>query len=184
MTEYRAIEISNQQAHKDYPHMTLTPRIEFTVGDQTYTSLSDFDASLHWVYTTDEIKFDAKGRLLNSSRVGVPNGEAKYSLRYHMTEDKIELVGSSDAAGPTRFVIPIVSSHQEAVEQPDNKTVRITKKSGRLIVRTDEVNGFEKLPSVRTFNLVPGFECLPLIVQLTPGKETRVELSVERTANA
>jgi hypothetical protein len=83
-----------------------------------------------------------------------------------------------------RFVIPIVSSQQEIVEQPDSKTVRITKKRGILVARTDAVNGFENLPSVRTFNLVPGFECLPLIVALQPGKEARVELSVEQKAKA
>jgi hypothetical protein len=186
MTEYRAIEISNQQAHKDYPHMTLTPRIEFTVGDHVYTSLSDFEAVVNVLYTTEEIKFDAKGRLLNSSRAAVPNAEVHYSLRYRMTEDKVELVAGTDAAGatPVRFVVPIVSSQQETVEQPDGKTVRITKQRGTLVVRTDAVNGFEKLSSVRTFNLVPGFECLPLIVALQPGKEARVELSVEQKANA
>jgi hypothetical protein len=182
MTEYRAIEISNQQAHKDYPHMTLTPRIEFTAGDQVYTSLSDFEAVVHWRYTTEEIKFDAKGRLLNSERAPVPNAESHYSLGYRMTEDKIELIAGSDAAGPTpmRFVIPIVSSQQETVERPDGKTVRITKQRGTLVVRTDAANGFENLPSVRTFNLVPGFECLPFIVALEPGKEVRVELSVDQ----
>lgn len=183
MTEYRAIEISNQQAHKDYPHMPLTPRIELTAGGQSYTSLSDFEAVVQVTYTTDDIKFDAKGRLLSSSGAAVPNAEAHYNLGYRMTENKIELVGSIDSAAPVRFILPIVSSQQERVEQADNKTVRITKKNGKLVARTDAANGFEKLPTIRTFNLVPGFECLALIVQLTQGKETRVELSVEGAAS-
>jgi hypothetical protein len=45
MTEYQMIEISNQQAFRDYPHMTLTPRIE-CAGEVTYTSLSDIEAVL------------------------------------------------------------------------------------------------------------------------------------------
>src|SRR5271170_1594926 len=48
MTEYQMIEISNQQVHLDKPHMCLTPRIEF-VGKQTYTSLSDFEATLNFL---------------------------------------------------------------------------------------------------------------------------------------
>jgi hypothetical protein len=180
MTEYRAIEISNQQAHKDYPHMTLTPRIEFNAGGEIYTSLSDFEAVLQVLYTGEEIKFDAKGRLLNSARASLPNGGAHYSLGYRLRENKIELVAATDAEQATRFVVPIVSPQQEALEQPDGKTVRIAKQNGTLVVRTDAVNGFEKLPAVRTFNLVPGFECLPLIVVLQPEKEVSVGLSVEQ----
>jgi hypothetical protein len=45
MSEYQMIEISNQQAFLDAPHMTLTPRIELK-ADRTYTSLIDLKANL------------------------------------------------------------------------------------------------------------------------------------------
>ena len=183
MTEYQMIEISNQQAHKDYPHMTLTPRVECAAGDRTYTSLSDFDAALDVFYTEEKIVFDARGRLLTASHQPVPNREVHYRLHYQITEDKVEIFASADVPGPAplKFILPVVSLQTEGVEQLDPKTVRIAKPNGKLVVRTDAAQGFETLPSVRTFNLVPGFECLAFIVTLQPGKEIRVELKAEQS---
>ena len=30
-----------------------------------------------------------------------------------------------------------------------------------MVIRTDAAQGFEAVPKERTFNLVPGFECVP-----------------------
>jgi len=180
MTEYQAIEISNQQAHRDYPHMTLTPRIE-CVSDRVYTSLSDFEAALTTTSTPQRITFDASGRLLTAAHTPAPNGEVHYHLVYGLTGATVEIVASTDAAGPAplRFILPVVSPHNEAVEQIDRKTVRIAKRNGQLVVRTDAPQGFEAPTKERTFNLVPGFQCLPLAIVLRPGKEARIELSAE-----
>jgi hypothetical protein len=62
------------------------------------------------------------------------------------------------------------------VTQPDAKTVRITKAKGALVVTCDA--GFEAAPKERVFNLVPGFECVPLTVEMELGKEVRVRLEV------
>lgn len=187
MTEYQAIEISNQQAHRDYPHMTLTPRVE-CASDLTYTSLSDFDASLTATGGPDEITFDARGRLLTASHHSIPNSEVHYHLAYRLTQTKVEIVASADGtalpSAPLRFILPVVSQHEEAVEHPAPNTVRITKDKGRLLIRTDAPEGFDALSDKRTFNLVPGFECLPVAVRLQPGKEIRIELSVERLPQA
>jgi hypothetical protein len=180
MTEYQAIEISNQQTHRDYPHMTLTPRIECS-GDQIYTSLSDFEAALTASSTPERIAFDIRGRLLTAAHKPVPNGEVHYHLVYHLTAATVEIVASADtvAPAPLRFILPVVSLQEEAVEQIDPKTVRITKRNGQLMVRTDAPQGFEIPAKERTFNLVPGFECLPLAIVLQPAKEIRIELSAE-----
>ena len=180
MTEYQALEISNQQAHRDYPHMTLTPRIE-CASDLTYTSLSDFDASLTGTSRPDEVAFDAHGRLLTASHQPMPKNEMHYQLSYRFTPTKVEIVAGVDQAGPApvRFILPVIAHREETAHSIDPKTVRIAKNKGSLIVRTDAPNGFGAVPSERTFNLVPGFECLPLAVTLQPGREVRIELSAE-----
>ena len=48
--------------------------------------------------------------------------------------------------------------------------------TGNLTVRTNAPGGFEPLPKERTFNLVPGFECLPVMVAMHPGQEIHIEL--------
>lgn len=185
MTEYQMIEISNQQAHRDYPHMTLTPRVECATADQIYTSLSDLEAAVTANAATDQIIFDARGRLLTAAHQPLPNAEVHYHLIYRLSPAKIEIVAGNDAEGPAsallrlRFILPVISQHDEAVHHVDAATVRISKRSGNLLVHTDATQGFESQNDQRTFNLVPGFECLPLAIVMQPGKEIRVELTAE-----
>ncbi len=177
MTEYQMIEISNQQVHLDKPHMCLTPRIESTFK-QTYTSLSDFEAALTTNATPQQITFEAKGRLLTASHQPVPNFKTNYHLTYTLTESGVEITASLESAlsAPTQFILPVISSSAEAIIQPDPKTIRITKPNGTLTIRTDAPHGFEAIPKERTFNLVPGFECVPLTIPMQPGEEIHINL--------
>ena len=54
--------------------------------------------------------------------------------------------------------------------------MRISKPKGSLIVSIDAANRFESIPSERTFNLVPGFEAVPLVVAIQPGTEVRMRI--------
>jgi hypothetical protein len=175
MTEYQMIEISNQQAFLDKPHMPLTPRIE-SAGKQTYTSLSDFEAVLTTNATPSGVTFNARGRLLTASHQPLP-GEAHYRLTYNLTGSTVEITASAEAASqtPLQFILPVISRSGEALAQPDAKTIRITKPNGTLIIRTS-AQGFEAIPKERTFNLVPGFECVPLAITMQPGQQITIQL--------
>lgn len=187
MTEYQMIEISNQQNFGDAPHMPLTPRIEYApaeTADRAYTSVNDFEAVLKATDSPGRIAFDARGRLLTAARQSLPNGDMHYHLAYNLTESSLE-IAAEIAAGATaappsaaslRFILPVVSPTGEAVEQPDPKTIRILKPNGILTVRTNAPQGFETVPKERTFNLVPGLECVPLAITMQPGKEIRIQM--------
>jgi hypothetical protein len=177
MTEYQMIEISNQQVHLDKPHMPLTPRIE-SAGKQTYTSLSDFEAALTSAATPNQITFDARGRLLTASHQPLPNGEARYHLTYNLTKSTVEIIASVDAPSqtPLQFILPVISRSTETIAQPDPKTIRITKPNGTLTVRTNAPQGFDSIPKERTFNLVPGFEAMPLTIPMHPGQQIHIQL--------
>jgi hypothetical protein len=180
MTEYKTIEISNQQVHRDSPHMELTPRIS-CAGTKPYTSVNDTEALLSAAASRAEITFDARGRLLTSARQPVPGGDVHYHLLYRLSEVKVEIVAGVDKAGPApiQFILPVVSPHEEKAERIDARTIRISKEGGKLLVRTDSPTGFGALQEQRTFNLVPGFECIPLAVAMVPGTLVRIELSTE-----
>jgi hypothetical protein len=187
MTEYQMVEPSNQQAFRDYPHMPLTPRVE-CAGDRTYTSLSDLEAVLRGIQSPDEIGFDAQGRLLTAAHESFPGGDVYYHLIYRLTESSVEIVASTSApassAAPLQFILPVVSRTGQPVDQPDPQTIRITKPNGILIVHTDALQGFEAVSKERTFNLVPGFECVPLAIAMQPGKEIRIQLKAEVPASS
>jgi hypothetical protein len=175
-TVYEMIEPTNQQAFRNPAHMTLTPRIELA-SNLIYTSLSDFAAVLTANDSPDKIVFDVQGRMLTAAHQPPPGGELRYHLVYRLTESAVEIVASATDSSPAaRFILPVVSRAGEVVEQPDAQTIRITKPMGSLVVRTDAAQGFETGPKERTFNLVPGFECLALAVTLPPGQEVRLQL--------
>jgi len=190
MTEYALVEISNQQAFTDAPHMPLTTRIEFTSGDKTYTSLSDFAASVSVEHVDDgKIVIDASGKLLTAAHQSVPQGWIGYRLTYVFTAEAIEITASADVSqnmpgpyAPLRFILPVIARKAEQVELVDNKTVHIRKPKGMLAVHTDASQGFDAIPGERTFNLVPGFECVPLIVTMQPGTAIRIRLEASLPA--
>jgi hypothetical protein len=181
MTEYQIIEISNQQVHLDKSHMCLTPRIE-SAGKQTCTSLSDFEATtiagLHYSGKVPTVSFDVKGRLLTASHQPPPNGEAKYHLIYSLTQSAVEITASVESAStiPLQFILPVIAKSTEPATQPDPQTIRITKPNGTLTIRTTAPQRFEPIPKERTFNLVPGFECIPLTITMQPGQQIQIHL--------
>jgi hypothetical protein len=179
MTEYELIEPPNQQGFNDAPHMELTPRVECAVKDETYTSFCDFQAVLKVTDLKKEVAFDAQGRLLSVAREPVPQGGMRYHMTYRVSESGVQI--SATATGPAtpgqlRFVLPVISRSDEPVDQSDSSIIRVTKPRGVLTVRTNAPGGFEPLPKERTFNLVPGFECLPVMVAMHPGQEIHIEL--------
>jgi hypothetical protein len=184
MTEYQMIEISNQQVHLDKPHMPLTPRIELT-GKQTYTSLSDFEATTTALHeqlgAAQRISFETRGRLLTASHQPPPNGEAHYHLIYNLTQSSVEIIASVDIASAStlQFILPVISRSSEPVSQSDPKTIRITKPNGALIIHTDTTRGFDPIPKERTFNLVPGFEAIPITIPMQTGQQIQIHLEGE-----
>jgi hypothetical protein len=182
MTEYKLIEISNQQVVRSGPTMPLTPRIELVTGPGsggTYTSLSDLEAVVAASEAAGEVRLEARGRLLTATHKPVAGGEVRYSLKYAVSASGVEIVARTDGAGtvaPMRFILPVISRSDETVVLADAKTVVFAKAKAPLSVRTDSSRGFEALPKERTFNLVPGFECLALEVAMDLGKDVTIRI--------
>ncbi len=177
MTEYQMIEISNQQAYRGGPHMEMTPRIECVSG-ATYTSLNDFKAVVTTAEADGAIVFDARGRLLSTSRQTLAGGDVAYHLVCRISAGGVDLEATvtGAVAAPVRLLVPVVSLAGERVELPNGRTVRIAKPKGTLTVTTDAAEGFEAVPTERTFNLVPGFEAVPLSVMLKADETARMRI--------
>jgi hypothetical protein len=110
----------------------------------------------------------------------MPGGEGRYRLAYRVSETGVEISAMASGAGifpaPARFILPVVARKDERVERAASGTVRIMKRGGPLTVRTDAAQGFDAVPAERTFNLVPGFTCVPLAVTMQPGREIHIYL--------
>jgi len=178
MTEYEIIEIANQQIHLDTPHMPLTPRIELVAAGKTYTNLNDFAATLIATASPASIHLEAAGRLLTAAHHPIPAGDILYRVTYTFTGPTVALTASATGNIPSgaslRFILPVVSRATETVANPNPTSVTIVKPAGAVTIRTDA--RFEPVPKERTFNLVPGFECVPLIIPMQPGKTVSITL--------
>jgi hypothetical protein len=179
MTEYDLIEPPNQQAVRDGSQAPLTPRVECSLKCKTYASFWDFGATLKVTDLTKEILFDARGRLLGASREPVPGGGAQYHMTYRVTESKVEITASATGATGEKlqFVLPVISRSSELVEHSNKDSIIITKPKGTLTVQTVSSEGIEPPPTKRIFNLVPGFECLPVVISMRTGEEIRIRLT-------
>jgi hypothetical protein len=187
MTEYELIEPPNQQGFNDAPHMPLTPRVEYVAGEDTYTSFCDFKAVLEAKKVVDGVMFETQGELQTVPRASVPGGGAKYHMSYRIRESGVEIRALASGAaltGKLQFVLPVVSRSSEEVEHGDPRTIRVMKPKGSLTLRTSAADGFEALPKERTFNLVPGFECLPVVVSMRPGEEISIQMEGSMQAGA
>ena len=180
MTQYKLVEIANQQVERDGPHMTLTPRIECATSP-VLTSLSDLAATLTANATPDRITMQASGRLLGTA--DAPQPQATYKLSYTFTADSVEIAAAFTAASPltapVHFILPVIANSTEPVDRLSPGTAGIRKPNGTLLVHTDSPQGFEEIPSERTFNLVPGFECVPLRIKMQSGQTIRIRLEAK-----
>jgi hypothetical protein len=183
MTRYEMIEINNQQAYRDAPHMPLTPRIEVEQAGQSYVSDTDFAANLTAQHAEGEAILETHGRLLNASRESPPWGDVRYTLRYRLDVSSVEITASVETSAPpgARLILPVIARAADGVQQPSVSTVRITKSAGQLMIRTSG-SAFETIPAIRNFNLVPGFECVPLVVFMQPGRELTLRVEGQTTA--
>ena len=177
MTKYVMIEMSNQQQYRDGLHMTFTPRIE-CAGKEIYTSLDDLKAEVTATQPGGEVAFDVKGLMLTTGHKGISDEGVLYHLQYRLNREGVELVAGVSGGGPApmKWILPVIARADETIEQTDAGTVRIAKAKGTLTVSTDAAAGFEAVPKERAFNLVPGFEAVPLTIVLEPGRDARVRI--------
>jgi len=182
MTRYLMIEIANQQQYRSEDHMPLTPRIEYRAGNTTLSSLNDLKALLTATDQDGAVVFAAQGRMLDDYHKPLKGTEVLYHVTYTLSESGVELTAKASGEIPDdaslRLIVPVIARASESFDQRDAQTVRVTKAKGTITVHTDAGAGFEKIPTERTFNLVPGFEAIPLSVAMGTGKEVRVRIEV------
>jgi hypothetical protein len=182
MTEYQREEPNNQQRHRDGATMPLTPRIQCRCDATAYTNLSDYRAVVVREQCAGAVVVKAQGRLCDIHHQSPAAGDVLFQMAYRFTAASVRIAAS--VAGPgaaaAQLILPVVCSRGETASRIDAQTVRIVKPAGTLRIHTNAVAGLAMTGRERVFNLVPGFECLPLSVALPRGAgDTSVEIQAE-----
>jgi hypothetical protein len=180
MTQYAALEIANQQAFTEKPHSTLTPRVEFRPAHgPVATSLSDYKAEVTPHDSDTTIVVETKGQMLTNEQT--PLATLIYKLRYLFTESALVITAEADAPKPPEgalsYILPVICRPGDTIAQTGPGAFELRRPTGTLKVVTDAPHGFLPMPPALTFNLVPGWQCLPLAVALTPGVAINIALS-------
>ncbi len=170
LTKYKIVEVGNQQAPKDALHQCLTPHIE-AADDDGITSLNDFAATLTASGDASGVRFRAEGAL---QTIGHGASGGSYRLDYDIAETITVTAHVTGRAG--RLVLPVVVRPQDRIDQTAAGTIVVTRPQGQIMVATD--GRFAALPEQRIFNLVPGFQAVPIRIDLADGQPQSVRIYV------
>jgi hypothetical protein len=170
MAEYYLIEAYNMQTHPDPVDRPLTPRVELLQDDTWFTQLFDLAAKVVPSDRDGVIRFEISGRLLDRERREPARGKPGFSLVYQFDSGTLLIAAQAPGAGSgedrPRLVLPIISPTGETVNQTAPNRIEIHKPQGKLVIEANAPLQIEKTPRSRIFNLVPGFEAVPVAADI------------------
>lgn len=172
MPRYDRVEPHNMQVHPHPGDHPLTPRVELRDGEKWFTQLFDLAAEVNHTDTDGRLTIDVATRLLDESGDAPPHGSAACALTYHFDADTATITATAPGAGSAnvrpRLVLPLISPSGETVTRISANRIEIRKPTGTLIVETNAKLEIEDHGRPRIFNLVPGFEAVPVFAEIPP----------------
>ena len=185
MAEYMLVERNNQQPSPEKEDYALTPRIETRTSGRWYSNLYDLTAEVSVRDQDSVIRFDANVQLVDKERSAPPDGASPCRLEYQIETERVILRAqrnARDRGGPTaNLALPIISKVNEPVRQVSANRIEIQKKNGVVRVTASVPLRIKKTERGRVFNLVPGFEAVPILADLATDKAGEERCEIEMT---
>ena len=184
MAEYMLVEKNNQQSSPEEIDYALTPRIETWQDGRWYTNLYDLKADVSVDEMDSAIQFDAHVHLVDRDRTDPPNGRLTYKLGYRFDSDHVVLTAKCNtrqqSCQKTNLALPLISRVNEPVRQISGTCIEIEKEKGTVCVNANVPLRIKKTERGRVFNLVPGFEAVPIVAELPndPAGENLCEIVI------
>jgi hypothetical protein len=172
MARYHRVEEYNMQLHPDPGDHPLTPRVELWQAGTWFTQLYDLTAKVVPSDTNGVISLAVSGMLLDQNRRPPAHDNPEFALAYQFAAETATLVARAPGAGSDgsrpRLALPLISATGETVNQPAPGRIEILKPQGKVLVEANAPLRIEQTPRSRIFNLVPGFEAVPIVAELPP----------------
>jgi hypothetical protein len=167
MARYHLVEKYNMQLYpEDHP---LTPRVELWEDETWFTQLYDLTAKVTHSDQGGILAFEIAARLLNEGRKEPTDGKSACSMSYHFDADTVTIAVSAPGVGSgsnrPRLVLPLISPTGEKVTQSAQR-IEIHKPQGRVVIEANVPLRVRESTRPRIFNLVPGFEAVPIIAEI------------------
>jgi len=170
MPRYIRVERRNMQEHSHPGDHPLTPRVELRDGETWHTQLFDLAAEVTHTDADGRIAIDVATRLLDEDGNPPPQGLAECALSYHFDAESAILTARAPGVGTEstrpRLMLPIISLTGETVTRISAKRIEIRKPGGTLVIEANAPLEIEDPGRPRIFNLVPGFEAVPVFAEI------------------
>jgi hypothetical protein len=183
MPRYIPVEADNMQPQPG-PDFPLTTRLESTSDGGWFTNLYDLTASVKANDDGKTVGFEVGTTLRDEKRKPVEDDVSEFMLGYAFdTSGTTITAGSADGSvskEDTTLVVPIISPSGEEVRQVSDRRIEITKPGGTVVVESSVPLSIKASEKGRIFNMVPGMECVPILVPLprTEGMKATCRISV------
>ena len=181
LARYFPAEPANMQLAPDGEDFPLTVRVEHRdAGGAWFTNLHDTTAKVRHEATPEMLRFVVETRILSAAGKNPVQGPCRFEIIYTLTRGEFVIsarpIDTMDAAWS--LVIPVIARSDETVTRSSPTLWNINKSAGQLIVKADSDLNRISTKRDRVFNLVPGFEALPLAIASAGGKAVECTLGV------
>ena len=102
--------------------------------------------------------------------------QASYRVAARFNEERVQLRVRTQGAEGVSFVLPLVCTSDEPAQRVSETEVVVVKPGGTVHVTCSRP--LRAVPNERTFNHVPGFQCLVLRADLSQNHEIAFEIRV------
>jgi hypothetical protein len=182
MTKYLLAEKNNMQANPEPIDYPLTPRIETRIGDQWFTNLFDVDPEVAHIDNGKTIEFAVKARLVSEEQSTPPGCDSAFNLTYRLDGRGVTIRAQRTAALPkgvaVSLAVPVISLSGEKVNRTSANQLTIERPGGVITVAGDVPLRIAETGRDRVFNLIPGFEALPIVLDLPAEHPGAVECRI------
>ncbi|PHQ32140.1 hypothetical protein [Rhodopirellula bahusiensis] len=191
MARYIQVEPLNQQPQpgEDFP---LTTRLERRNEAGWFTNLYDLKANVTSNATDDQVRFDVTTTLQDEDRQIDDEPNSQCQLSYRIERERVLITASpaqSDRqANAFALIVPIVSATSETVRRVSKNQIEIEKPEGTVVCKCNvpfAIHGGAQSSGVqssgassRVFNMVPGMEAVPLVVEYPGGNVSEIQFEI------
>lgn len=180
MAKYIMVEPLNMQPQPN-EDFAFTPRIEVRKDDQWFTNLYDLKTDVSFKEAASNIAFDVKGTMVDEARNPIENEVSDFELNYTFEADKVTVsVPAAEAPSPQdrTVVLPVLSPTGEEVRVVSDNRIEITKPKGTVVIECNSSLSIKKTQKERVFNMVPGAEAVPIMVEIPAGEKEEIALTI------
>ena len=183
LTEYQAHEPTCMQRQKE-TDACLTSRIEMEHAGRKFWSVNDLQARVRTTEHDKNTILNVEGELTDRDYRGPDSGRVPFRARYMFSESGVLItvsVGRSPPPGSRiRYIFPVVAAGDEKIEQPDEHTLNVSRTGGTLNVTASLPATARLKGPERMFNVVPGFETVPLLFDLKESEELEIRVTYQK----